>query len=101
MKKFDHYVGDAGIGTITMLRIFMSGSFDYLSYALGLTSLSFRTFTIISFVAGFPATIFAYYVFTRFENFTSAVLAFQIFGLVSAGIAIGISHFQEKRKSKI
>ena len=101
IEKIDHYSKDAGIGTIIMLRVFMSGYFDYLSYVLGLTKMPFKIFIAINFIAGIPAAFLGYFTFTRFENFVVSVFALQLFGIISAAMAISISHWQERLRNKL
>ena len=98
MGKIDHYVADAGTFSLVILRVFQGGSFDYLSYGLGLTKLSFKTFAAVNFLAGIPGTILSYYIFTKFENLTSALLTFYAVTIILAAIPIYFHHFRKKHK---
>lgn len=97
LEKADHFVKDAGVFTLIVLRIFQSGNFDYLAYGLGLTKVPFKTFAIVNFLAGIPAALVFYFVITRFSNITISVVVFYLVAVVFAGISIYINHKLRKK----
>ena len=57
LKRIDEttkHVG--GWRALLVARIFLSSLYDFISYAAGLSSLSFKQFFLVSFLAGIPAT---------------------------------------------
>lgn len=99
IKKIDHYVQDAGTLTLIILRLFQGGNFDYLSYGLGLTKISFRAFALVNFLVGIPGTLISYFVITRFDNLASSVIAFYTMSVFLGGMAIYLNHRIRKHKS--
>lgn len=75
LQFIDKYAKDAGWQTLLVFKLFQGGLFDYVSYAAGLTTISFRVFVLINVLAGIPATFLAYFIFTRFENKTQGIVA--------------------------
>lgn len=76
IQKVDHYVADAGVSTLVILRLFLGGYFDYLSYGIGLTKVPFKTFAVINFLAGIPGTVLYYFIFASLDNLTFGILTF-------------------------
>lgn len=98
MGKIDHYVQDLGTFTLVVLRVFQGGSFDYLSYGIGLTKTPFKTFAIVNFLAGIPGTILTYFIFTKAENLTSALLTFYAVTVLLAAVPLYLHHHRNKHK---
>lgn len=100
LEKMDHYIQDAGLTMLIILRLLQSGSFDYLSYGFGLTKIPFKTFIIVNFLAGIPGLLVAYFVITRFESLTSGILVLYTVAIIFSGLAIYISHRLKKHSKK-
>jgi uncharacterized membrane protein YdjX (TVP38/TMEM64 family) len=101
LEKVDHFVKDEGLLTLVLTRIFQGGNFDYLSYGWGLTKISFKTFTLVNFIAGIPAILITYFVLTRFENLVYAVGAFYLMTAFLSGLYIYIHYkYLSKRRFK-
>lgn len=98
LEKIDHLAKDVGTSTIIVLKLFQGNLFDYLSYAIGLTQIPLRTFTVINIFGGIPGTVISYFIFTRFENFTLAVIALTITSYVLIGISLIINHVLKRHK---
>lgn len=97
LEQIDHYIEDAGTPTLVMLRLLQGGSFDYLSYGLGLTKVPFNTFAIVNILAGIPGTFLSYFIIRSFENVTLGVIVLYGATVILAGIAIFINHFHKKK----
>lgn len=99
MKKVDHYVADAGTFTLVILRLFLGGYFDYLSYGIGLTKVPFKTFVIINFLAGIPSSVLYYIIFTKTNSLTFGILAFYGLTAFFTGFVIIYNHYMIKHRS--
>lgn len=98
LTKIDHYAKDLGVFTLIVFRIFQGGIFDYLSYAVGLTKIPFKTFLLVNVLGGIPFYLSAYYIFTRFNNFIHGITASLVTAYVLAGLAFVINHYVKKHK---
>lgn len=98
LDKIDHYSKDAGNSTFAILKVFQGGYFDYVSYAAGLTKMSWKTFSIINIIGGIPSAFITYFVFSRFDNFLLGVLAFYVVSGTLIAISIYINHRLIKHK---
>ncbi len=104
LEKIDHISEDAGTTTFVILKVLQGGYFDYVSYAAGLTKMSWRTFTLINVLGGIPSAYITYFTLSRFDNFLAGVLLFYAVTGVSVGLSIYINHklllHRKKEKSK-
>lgn len=96
MEKIDHYVKDAGLFTLIILRCFQGGNFDYLSYGYGLTRVPFKTFALVNFLAGVPGIILSYFILKKVDNLTLGVILLYIVAFSLAGIPLYLNHFKKK-----
>lgn len=85
MVKIDHYVANAGLGTLIMLKIFLGNFFDFISYGIGLTSINFRQFFWVNLLAGIPQALLEYYIFSHSPNFLSGLILLGISGAIFTG----------------
>lgn len=97
LEKIDHLAKDAGIPTFVILKLFQGGIFDYLSYAVGLTRIPFKTFALVNISGGIPSTIITYLIFKQFEeNFIVAILAIIATSGILIAISLLITHYLKK-----
>ncbi len=96
LKEIDKLAKDAGVITVIVLKVLQGGIFDYLSYALGLTQISFKTFALINFLGGIPGIFLSYYIFTRFDSLTSGIIAIMVTAYVLSFLAI-LANYQLKK----
>jgi len=61
MKKINDLTKNYGIVTLVFLRIFQVSIGDFVSFAMGLTSMKFRIYLTVSLLASIPGTIIWYY----------------------------------------
>jgi uncharacterized membrane protein YdjX (TVP38/TMEM64 family) len=99
LDEIDKLSEDFGSVTLIILKVFQSGLFDYLSYAAGLTKISFKHFALINIFAGIPAVFIAYFVFTRFDNLTFGVLALIGMSAILGAVAIYLKQKYRQKKS--
>lgn len=100
LAKIDHYAADAGVGTLWILKIFENGYFDFISYAVGLTKISFRDFIIINFIGGIPSTLIYYIILVKSPNFLTSMILIQVAAGILIVASILIKHLREKSVPK-
>lgn len=98
LSKMDHLVRDAGLALLIITRVLQSGNFDYLSYAWGLTKISFKVFLVVNFLAGVPGALVGYLIFSLFDNIIHAIVVFYIVTLLTAGLAMYLTHFLRRHR---
>lgn len=86
MSKVDEISQDYGLVALFMVRLFMSGINDIASYAFGLTSIRFRPYIIISFIASLPP----YLLFTLISSEDQGTLELLLLQLIIAGVLAGV-----------
>lgn len=96
LGKIDHVAADAGVVALAIFRVLQGGYFDYVSYAAGLTKISWRDFLLVNFVGGIPGAVITYLVFSQFENFLAGVLAFYILTAVLVGLSLCLHHLRRR-----
>lgn len=101
LTKIDHLASDAGITTVVIFKILQGGYFDYVSYAAGLTKMSWKDFLIINFLGGIPSSFITYIIFSQFNNFVAGVLVFYIISGLLIALSIYFHHLHQKHKNKI
>lgn len=92
LKKMDRFVLDSGTLMLVVLKVFLSSNFDYLSYALGLTKISFKTFAVVNILGGIPAAFIMYLIFSRSIDLTQGVFTAYVVGLLFTGIVFVINN---------
>lgn len=98
LEKIDHLAKDAGIITLVILKVFNIGIFDYLSYAIGLTQIPFKTFALVNFLGGIPAVLVSYFILTRFDNLTVGILTLVVVAYILGISAIYLNHQIKKHR---
>lgn len=101
LNAVDHYAKDAGIFTLWILRIFQSSIYDYLSYAIGLTTIPFRTFLIVTVLGGIPGSVVTYLIFAKSPSFSWAIAILYTVSISFAGVAIYINHKIKKHNRNV
>lgn len=101
LSRMDRFVENAGLGILIILRLFQSSNFDYLSYAFGLTNISFKKFAVVNFLVGIPAAVIAYFMFSLSGSLTRGVAVHYIVGAVFTGLSVLLALFLQKRKPKL
>ena len=98
LEKVDHLAKDMGISTLVILKIFQGMYFDFISYGVGLTTISAKTFALVNIFCGVPATLISYFVITKFSNFTLGMIAWVIVSYIFLGLSILINHQIKKHR---
>lgn len=101
LKKMDKFVENSGLGVLVVIRLFQSSNFDYFSYAFGLTTIPFKTFATINVLAGIPAALIAYAIYSLSGSLTEGVIATYAVGIVFAGLSILLSLYLNNRSRRI
>lgn len=68
LKKIDHLTDNYGYLTLFMIRIFLGGFHDVISYVFGLTKIKFVPYFIFSFLGMIPGTLLWYYLSSKIQN---------------------------------
>lgn len=100
LRKMDEFIEDMGIEILIILRLFQTGNFDFLSYAFGLTKITFKTFAIVNILAGIPAAFVLYLVYSKTESLTQGVVVGYIISAVFVGLSILLHFIMRKRKKR-
>jgi uncharacterized membrane protein YdjX (TVP38/TMEM64 family) len=75
MGKVDSFVEDYGVKTLIFLRVFQGHLHDFISYAYGLTKMSFYPYFTITVLGRIPWLLFwQFFVFPRVDNVTEFTL---------------------------
>ncbi|MBI2590838.1 MAG: TVP38/TMEM64 family protein [Candidatus Blackburnbacteria bacterium] len=99
LKKMDKFVANSGLGVLVVIRLFQSSNFDYLSYAFGLTNIPFKTFAVVNVLAGIPAALISYIIYSLSDNLTEGVVITYVVGVLFAGFSILLSIYLNNRKN--
>lgn len=89
LNIIDRLANDHGVLTLIALRIFQGGLGDYVSYAYGLTKISFKKYFVISALAIIPGQAIWYY-FARKSTNIEGFLALN-WGLAAVSIGVFLS----------
>lgn len=100
LEKVDHLAKDLGTSSLIILKVFQGMYFDFISYAVGLTTIPAKTFIIVNILGGIPGTLISYFVISRFSNFTFGIIAWVIVTYILLGLSILVNH-QIKKHRKI
>ncbi len=99
LAQIDRLAKNAGVLTLVILKVFQGGIFDYLSYAIGLTQIPFKTFAIVNIVGGIPGTLVSYYILTRFSNLTEGIIVLIATAYILGIFALLINHQIKKHRA--
>ena len=96
--KIDRLSAEFGLGTLFLLRLFLIGLGDYISYAYGLTKIKYLTFISISAVAMFPTHIIWFYFARKTENIEAFLTVAYSVTFVAIGLLIALAFIFKKHK---
>jgi len=85
IKELDHFVALTGVKMLIIARIFGYPFFEIISYAVGLTNMSFRTFYLITLVFAAVPTIIAGLLLTYYDAASTAGTIIWVGGLLIVG----------------
>lgn len=88
IEKIDEFAEITGWQALLIIRLFVSSFFDYISYAIGLTSIKFRTYFLITLFASVPMSLLSLYIFNSALNAYGNVYGFAVFIGIGSVFAI-------------
>lgn len=100
MKEVDEFTSVEGKQALIISRLFGFPIFEFISYAAGLTNISFKDYFIITAVASIFTNIAAYLVFKNINFQSETGIMIWIGSIVGAGIVFGFfikSYLKKKR----
>lgn len=68
MQKIDKFATAYGWGILFFLRVFAGGVHDFISYAMGLSAIPYRTYIGISTLGAIPGTMLWYFLANKISN---------------------------------
>ncbi|GEM_PF-1367874 len=83
---------------LIVMKVFLGGYFDYISYATGLSHISLRSFFIINIVGGIPGAFFTWSVMYFSPNFMTGVAILYTVPILMGGLFIGTSQYRKKKR---
>lgn len=78
LRKVDYYTQSAGKETLFILKFFEDSFFDYISYGLGLTQITFKQFLLVNFGVGAINAIIKYIILVKAPNFVSSIVIIEV-----------------------
>ena len=79
IEKIDQFTKDYGVKSLILLRLFQGHLHDFISYAYGLTNMSYVPFIIISALTPIPwLLLWQFYIFKRVKNIGEFTLWFVV-----------------------
>ena len=86
LDKLDNLTKDYGLQTLFIFRLFMKEFHDVISYAFGLTNLTFKSYFIVSTLGMIPATIIWYLISLKVNDPITFTTVSWVFAYVSGGV---------------
>lgn len=101
MKEIDEFTSVEGKQVLIISRLLGFPIFDFISYAAGLTNISFKSYIIITAIASIFTNIAAYLVFKNINFQSETGIMIWIGSIVGAGIVFGffLKTYLKKKKS--
>lgn len=96
IKKIDDLTENHGAAILILLRLFQGSMGDFVSFAMGLTNMKFKTYFIVSLIASIPGTIIWYYLSLRASTPTQFTVIMLVFTLSLSFIFITAGVFWKK-----
>lgn len=100
MKEVDEFISVEGKQVLIISRLFGFPIFEFISYAAGLTNISFKSYFIITATASIFNNVAAYLVFKNINFQSETGIMIWIGSIVGAGIIFGffIKSYLKKKK---
>lgn len=98
LEKIDKFAKEYGVGTLFVVRLFLVGLGDYISYTYGLTPIKFRTFILVSAVAIIPGYLLWFFAASQANGIEQFLGISIVLTLVAFWIFVGGSYFWKKLK---
>jgi uncharacterized membrane protein YdjX (TVP38/TMEM64 family) len=102
MGKVDRFVEDYGVRTLIFLRVFQGHLHDFISYAYGLTKMSFYPYFTISVLGRIPWLLFwQFYIFPRVDSVTEFTLWYLLTLVPLFVVSWLFLSYQKRRKGRL
>lgn len=99
LEKIDRLTENYGYLTLFIIRIFLGGFHEVISYIFGLTKIKFIPYFIISFVGMIPGTLLWYFLSSKIQNpLIFTILTFGIAYLLLSLYIIGLKIFKKEKQ---
>lgn len=101
MKEVDEFTSVEGKQVLIISRLFGFPIFEFVSYAAGLTNISFKDYFIITAIASVFTNLLAYFVFRNIDFQSETGILTWIGSIIVAGIIFGffIKSYLKKKRS--
>lgn len=102
MKEVDEFTSVEGKQVLLISRLFGFPIFEFISYAAGLTNISFKDYFIVTAIASVFTNLLAYFVFRNIDFQSETGIMIWVGSIVVAGIIFGFfikSYLRKKRKT--
>lgn len=99
IERIDHIAADAGIEAVWVLAIFQNTYFDFISYALGLTKMSYKTFATVNIIGGIPSAAISYFILVYAPDFITAIFFMHVMAAIFIGFSIFYHHWRKKHRN--
>ena len=98
LVEIDKIEKEYGVGMLFVLRLFLVGLGDFISYGYGLTQMKFHTFIIVSTIAMIPAYVIWYLIALKTGNIEQFLGFNIILTFAASGVFIGGHYLIKKFK---
>lgn len=100
LVKIDKFAKEYGIGTLFVMRLFLVGLGDFISYAYGLTPIKYRTFIALSALAIIPGHLLWYFAASRANGIEQFLGVSIVLTFIAFWVFIGGSYLYRRYKVK-
>lgn len=100
LTQIDKLTKEYGIGTLFVMRLFLVGLGDFISYAYGLTPIKYKAFIGISAVAIIPGHILWYFASSKANGIEQFIGISVAITFIAFWVFVGGTYFWRKTKGK-
>ncbi len=100
MKQVDEIAGSVGVKILMVLRLIGIGAFDLVSYAVGLTSMSFYIYFLVTATCSIPSLAIIVYMMDRAVRLPKVFSVLAFIGIYSLAIAIPLYLYRRQKTRK-
>jgi len=99
LKKIDHLSKNYGVQTLFVFRLFLKEFHDVISYAYGLTNISFKDYFMVSTAGMIPATVVWYAISLTIRNpITFTIMSWLMAYISLFGYLFYLRNVQKRKK---
>lgn len=100
ISKIDKLEKQYGLGTLFVVRFFLVGLGDFISYAYGLTPIKYPVFIAVSTLAMIPGYALWYFIATKTGNIEQFLGVSVVLTFIASGIFIAGTYISKKLKRR-